>query len=326
MTDYPAANKQSWKKQEVRRNWRNILSIFLAVVLVFATANGFLKAFAFKKFFEKKLDTSWAIVTNSKQPTLLVLAKDPSRLVFISFSQDTYLPTGKAGEPLVTYGQVSGEGKVAAKVATQIFGVDVRDYLYFKDRMELDATGGRKWFGDFASPATAIAILSGNYKNKLLATNLTQGDLFRLWWQVKNLSANDLKFADFSSFYEEVIDRGGRVKVFDGESMHKEVTPFFISAKIQSAGARLKVVNGSGVANAGRLASLILESQGFLVSRVETADKTINRCQLDVGEKDEISRYLASIVNCDIVLSPKKGEESENTLIIGRDFASLYLE
>ena len=45
MTRYP-----SWRKHEVRRDGKNILAVFILIVLVFATANGIAKSFSLKKY------------------------------------------------------------------------------------------------------------------------------------------------------------------------------------------------------------------------------------------------------------------------------------
>ncbi len=330
MTDYPAKRTQ-WKKQQVKAKWREILAIFIVVFLVFAIFNGFLKAFSLKHVIAKSRwdsQSSLAIALNTKPASVAVYRKDPERLVFVTYESDSYFATGNAQNPLIKVSDVieNKDGEKLTRLVSSAFGANIDNYIIFKNEKKLNADTARKIFGDFASIATPITIFTRGVGADVASTNIGRLDMFKLWWQLKGLNVNKLDMVDFSPNDVEIIGKDdSKVRGFDSEVIHREISKYLENQKLRSENAKLEIVNASGVAGAGKLAAQIYESVGFRVVKIDTDQTDLVVSQLASFDTSSYSsRHLATICSCAIFSLPKGTEEGELKLTIGRDFVKKY--
>lgn len=332
MTDYPAKRRSTWQKREDRRRWREILAIFTVIFLLFAFFNGFLKAFSLKRLVADShwdSESSLAIALNTKPASVLIYQKDPQRLVFVTYREDTFWATGNSDAPLINLSSVIAvkDGQKLTKILSNGFGANITSYVMYKNLKDLDDKSAQKIFAGFAAITTPVALLVKGVGGDVESTNLTRLDLIKLWWQVKGLSVNKLEIQDFGPYYVEIVDKdGNKVRGFDSEKINREITKYLESSKIRGEGLKVEIVNSSNVAGAGKLASGILESAGFKVVSLETGESEAVNSQVATVETGAYSaKYLASVCSCAIFSLPKE-TVGEGTIkfILGRDFAKKY--
>lgn len=336
MTKYPQVNSHSgkskfrqrstWKQFNASQKWRNYAAIFIAVILIFATMNGFLKSVSIRNFLSdlrRDSNSSFVAMLSTSPPSVFIYQSDPKRIVFLSIPDEMHLFTGRFKEPLVKLGNLvnSKDGKEMARVATINFGTGIGKYVIFNDALRIDQLLAEKLFKNFASITTPITVLGGN---KSLYTNITLGEQIGLWWQIKGLSVDQVSFVDLSAYSEEIVlGSNQRVLGVDEVSLKRAVKEYLENQKVIEAGLNIEIENASGVNLAGGLAGDLISSVGFDVADIRSANSVNARTLVLAGEQNSYeAKLLASILDCDILGAEKEGI----TVVVGQDFARRYFE
>lgn len=328
MTRYPA-----WKKHQIQRGWRNIIVIFVTVILVFAVLNGFLKTFSLKNYLgHSKWDgqSSLAVAIGASSPSVLIFQKDPQKITFIKLNANSYFETGDFKEPLKKFSSIVNErnGEKLSRVFSLTFLSKIDNYIFFENDQEVNEKFVHDWFKDFASIATPIKILKGKLGGEIQNTNITRIDLIKLWWQAKSLSINRVNLVDISSGGEEIVTRDNqKVLGADTEFLHREIAKYLENFKMVQEDFKIDVRNASGITSAGKLVTDFVTSVGGKVVKIENAEDLVEKTTIVSSDKNAYTtRYLANIFNCDITTRSKNGKNKEITIVIGQDFAARYLE
>ena len=322
----------SWKKQQIKRDWRNLVSIFLTIVILAAIFNGFSKRHFLKDNLTK---SSWegrgplAIAVSSVNPAVFIYEKDPKKLVVLTLNKDTIFDSGRKIAPLEKVSDTLRPGRDFSKAISKIFGAKIESFVDLKNQETMDSEKSLEAFKNFASITTPFLILTTGYKNNIEDTNITRLDALRLWWQVKSLSAKDVYFKDLSAFREEIIDESGSgVLGADSLGLNKEISEYLENIDIVKEGYRVKIRNESGNIQSAVLASYFAESVGAKVT--ETLDAPSQHRLSSVLETSDRSSftasYLAKIFGCAINKTQDFDQDKEITLILGQDFAQSWFE
>ena len=327
MTDYPALKRHNspWKKKKVVRKWREMLAVFVVLILIGVIVGGLLGTSKLSKAEASEWDgeQSVAIAINSTPGAVVVYSKSPPKIGVFTAENDLYFATGDASRP---FSAVDGifelPGERASGVLTNLTGVSVSKFVYFKTRPDFSGDGVYDLFVDFASMKSPLLILLSR-TDLLASTNMTRVQLLTLWWRVKGISVKQVQVKSLGGFADEVIGPSGmRFKSIDRESVWREMLNYF-----DSGGAKkgdVEIVNDSGATGAGNLASSIVSAYGFSVTGISTSDSIGDSCRLSVFGKTPNVLRLAKSLGCDIVLRQDSPKSEKVILFLGREFSQKY--
>jgi len=328
MTAYPA-----WKKRQVQAKWRNLLALFVTLTLVLALFNGLAKSFSLNKYFgHSKWDSksSFVAALSTTPISLLVVQKEPKKIVFLTLSEETYLTTGDSEEPIVRLSSVIGIGEEEqlSKILTVAYRTYIGSYVTFKREQKIDMETAQKWFKQYASILTPFAILTGGINGEVMDTNITRTDQFKLWWQVKGFSIKSVDLVDLSQYKEELlVYNNQKVLGVDDVVLHEVIKKYLGNLEVEKENLKVKVTNSTSVSGAGQLAADFVTSVGGSVVEVNTSSSSLSNTFIQTEDKNSYSaKYLAKMFDCGINGAPESGEGADITLVIGQDFTARYFK
>src|SRR3990167_8907624 len=244
MTHYP-----SWKKHKIRKDGKNILAVFILIVLVFAITNGIAKSFSLKKYFSQSdwdSKSPFISILTTSPPSVFIFQKDPKRLVLFKIDDNAYLTTGGRGTLQKTSDIFLKEGgEKIAKILSLNLGFDAEKYVLFKEKIPAEKESVRNLFKNFASIAAPLKIAAGAYNKQIENTNITRIDLLKLWWQLKGVSVDKLELIELASFNEEIITADNKkVLGVDEESIRLKMNQYLDNRYLDQKKANVEIVNG----------------------------------------------------------------------------------
>lgn len=327
MTRYP-----SWKRHKVRHDGKNILAVFIVIVLVLAITNGIAKSFSLKKYFSQSewdSKSSFVSIFSTSPPSIFIFNKDFKRLAFFKLDENAYFATG-GEDRLKRTAQIflDEDGEKITRITSLNLGIDVEKYVTMKEKVPAEMESIKNLFKNFASFTAPIKIIGGLYDKKIEDTNITRIDLLKLWWQLKGVSADKLELIELAGYKEEIItDDNTKVLGVEEESIRLLMGKYLENRYLEQEKVNVEIVNGSKIPDALQLAADFAASSGFNVTAVEQSSELSEVTRIITRDKNSYSvSYLASIFDCDIVFQPDEAGESDIIVVIGRDFASNYFE
>lgn len=327
MTRYPA-----WKKREFQRKWKDVLAIFIAIVLIFAILNGFVKSFSIKKYLSKSnwdSKSSFVTILDTQPPSVFVFQTYPQKMVSFKLDSNRYLATGNQNQPLVMLSTLFGEksGEKLSKILSLSFGANIKNYVFFSKEQTLNKENLQTMFKKFASPITPFLILTGKINQDIEKTNITRIDMIKLWWQLKSLGMDKLELVDLSDLKEEVMTSDNqKVLGVDETSFHFQISKYLENPDISGKDFKVVVQNASNIAASSSLASNFIISVGFDNTGVEMREDEVDKTTILAKKESSYPvHYLAKIFNCDIVAS-QNVQDNTAIVVLGRDFAEKYFQ
>lgn len=326
MTDYPNRSA-GWKKRQVQAKWQNLIAIFITVVLLLAVFNGVLRGFSLERSLGKSSWTrgsSLLIAVNSSAGSLLVYQDNPKRLALLTFDEEDYFATGDADAPIEKLAKVFELNDVSDKLSGAVH-LPVGHFLIFDARPVASAENFKDYFKNFAAITTPFQILLNFQNNNTMRTNLTRGDLFRLWWGLKSIRQEALILEDLGDLTSEtILVNNQKIEVIDAQAVAKVVGKYLENEKVSDESFSITIKNASGVNGAGQLASDLITAAGVHVVKVETDPETSDASQILTGDGNSFTAaYLANVVGCDIKTADNMAGD-EIVITVGRDFAQKY--
>lgn len=329
MTDYPHGRRNSWKKQEVARKWHSILGVFVTVVLIFAVINGVAKTLSIGKFFGS---WSWdgkaafSSVVSTKPLSILIYNPTHEEITLVKLSEDLYYETGLKEEPLAKIGNISSgaDGSDLVKMASRITRSPITSFVVLAQAGEANSESLERYFKSFASLSTPLAIILSK-PSGIANTDITRVDMIRLWWQIKSLGINNLKFVNATSYQEEIVSAGGhKILGVDDVSVHRMMSKYLQNWTIMEERMAISIDDFSKELENGLLARDFILSVGGQVTDVNyLKEGNIAETFIAVSEDSYTASYLAKIFECDIKAVPDLAE-GEIKVIIGRDFGQKF--
>lgn len=338
MVDYPNS-RSAWKKRDTQKRGRELLSIFIVIVLALAILNGLVKTISLKKYLGKSnwdSQASFVSYLGTTPPAVFIFQKEPKRIALFKLDPSKYYFSGDSKLPLVQLSKVIDDkntSKLVNILAISI-GTDIENYIFFQNK-KLDKETVDASFKDFASIATPFKILSGKIYSNTMSTNVSQKDLLLLWWQVKSLSINRLEIVDLASLSEEIsVGNNQKVLGVDEESLHFKIAPYLENQSLNKKSRNVVIENTTDVAAAATLASQFVSGVGFVTTTINVTGTPTEKTKIVSSDRDNYSvRYLAKIFDCDIVVAPasprgepKEPETKEIKVILGNDFSDRYFK
>ena len=307
------------------------MAVFILIILVFAIANGIVKSFSLKNFFDKSAwdgKSPFVSTLETSPPSIFVFQKDPKRLAVFKLDKNAHLVTAQK-EGLQKTGDIfeKENGEKVARVLSLNFGVDIENFVSIDQKVAAEKQSVENLLNNFASLVTPFKIISGTYGSGLQNTNITRIDLLKLWWQLKGVSVEKLELVELSPYKEEIITADNKkILEVEKESIRLKMNQYLENRYLDQKKANVEIINGSKVPNALQLAADFASSAGFSVTQAEQSPQISEKTQIVAYDKNSYNAsYLASIFDCDIV-SESNGQGADLTVVIGRDFASNYFE
>ncbi len=311
------------------RKWKALAAVFIVVFLGFFILNGILRAFTFKNLLTSSKwngNSPFVAVFFGKVPSLVVFNKEREKVVVLEIPADVSL--GDAPNQSLTLGEVyKGEDEVkTVKALERQIGINILSFATFKDGAGASGSDlARETFGNLGS-------LKGGIRAGLIGesaffkrTNITRIELLRLWWQVNGIGKKTPDTIDGSRFTSEVAVSGGKIRVLDRESLHRELDKYLEVKDIADKKINLEVVNSSGVAGLGQIVGEMAAAWGFNVTRITSGEATIAKCQITGFDKgQDAANYLANVFGCDIVGKSNGAQDNKITIILGSNVAGKY--
>lgn len=326
MTKYPA-----WKKAQIRQQWRSMLAIFLTVILMLAVFNGLLKGISLNKYIgNSQWDNKAAFVValDTKPPGVFILQKEPrEKVAFLTVDEKLFVFDRQSNEKLSALSTILKEddGEKLTKSLSLVFGANVESYLNFENDKTLNNQEALNYFKKLASFETLIKIISGKIDDGIKGTNITRGDLLRLWWQLKGISVNNVDFANLANLNEEIIDKNGnRVLGADSDSLNREIAKYLENLKVGEEEIDIDLINASGEIEAGKLAAQFINAIGGRILKVTASEQGMQKSIIITGASSYTASYLAKMFDCDIKSAQENGSKKHLQLFLGRDFAQKY--
>lgn len=322
----------SWKKDQDRSKFRNITAVAIAAALLFATVNGIFKGFSLKdEFQESRWDgkSAFAVGVNSLNPSLFVYQPDSQTITALVIDSESFYETGRADKPLVKFSSVLEESdSEMTRSFSNAYGIKISNFIKFKERSATDEEFAQKMFVDFASLITPFKIMTVGYGDDILITNITRIDALKLWWQLKGLRADSLKYKDLSSLSEKIIDeRGEYVMGVATDSLHRIVSEYVDNFEMAEESKNIQINNVSGSLESARLATLFIKASGGNVNEVlESSGEEENTRIISEDRNSYTAVYLANIFDCDITEAKNLENSDEIVVNLGTDFTQKYFE
>ena len=327
MARYP-----SWKRHTLRRDGKNILAVFILIVLVFAITNGISKSFSLKKYFSKSewdSKSPFVSIFSTSPPSIFIFNKDPKKLAVFKLDENAYFDTG-GEDRLKRTAQIfqDEDGDKITRITSLNLGIDIEKYVTMKEEVPAEIESMKNLFKNFASITAPFKIIGGLYDREIENTNITRIDLLKLWWQLKGIRVDKLELIELAGYREEIItDDNTKVLGVEEESIRLLMGQYLENRYLEQEKVNVEIVNGSKIPDALQLAADFAASLGFNVTAVEQSSELSEVTRIIAKDKNSYSvSYLASIFDCDIVFQPDGAGKSEIIVVIGRDFASNYFE
>ena len=307
------------------------MAVFILIILVFAIANGIVKSFSLKNFFDKSAwdgKSPFVSTLETSPPSIFVFQKDPKRLAVFKLDENAYLVTAQKEGLRKTADIFEKENaQKVARVLSLNLGTDIENFVSFGPKVTAEKQSFENLFKTFASFVTPFKIIGGAYGSGIENTNITRIDLLKLWWQLKEVSAEKIELVELSPYKEEIITADNKKVLGVGEeSIRLKISKYLENRYLDQEKANVEIINGSKVPGALELAADFASSAGFSVIEAEESSQISEKTQIVAKDKNSYNvSYLASIFDCDIV-SESNGQGADITVVIGRDFASNYFE
>jgi len=323
MTDYPAQKHRTGSRlrKSSGRKFSGIIAVFIFAVLLFVILGGFLKTVVPSRVSTTggwNGQTSLAIAVNSDPPAIVIYAKEASKLGVFSLQQDLKYATGNANDPIKPVNSLFlGPGAKTEAVLSNLGGVNVSKFVYFKNPPKLEKDQVYEMFKQFASLKTPISIV---FTKSDFSSDLSKMELLRLWWEIKGLTLSQIDFKNVNNFAEEIIGAGGKkFNGIDRESINHEMIKYFDS----SVRGDIEIVNNSGEAGAGLLATYMLGAYGWNVVNVSLSQNVEPQCRIMDSDGGRDVELLAGIFGCNIIRE-QNASFGNPVIMLGSNFAKRY--
>lgn len=323
MTDYPAQGRSRASRARrgggLRRS--GLIPVFVFAVLLVVILGGFLKTvIPIHKSSGSGWDgqTSLAIVVNSNPPAIIVYSKVMSKLGVFSLPNDLKYATGNANDPVKVVDTLFlGPGAKTESVLSNLDGVNISRFVYFKNPPNLQKAQVYEMFKQFSSLKTPISIILGK---DAFSSDLSKMELLRLWWEVKGLTLSQIDFKNVKDFSEEVIGAGDKkFSAIDRESINHEMANYFDLGDHKD----IEIIDNSGVSGSGGLAADMLGAYGWNVVKVSSSESAETDCSVIEPSGDQDAALLAGVLGCNIIR--EQNATSQNPVImLGSNFAKRY--
>ena len=319
MTDYR-------RKREPSSKISGYFGLAIVVVLVFVALSG-----VFKSSQKDDRETvSWDgrsafyAVLNSDPVSFFIYNPTVKKITLLKLDDNLYVPTGEDGNPIEKLSDITDEsdGEGLTKTASGITRTAVLNYVMFDEPTTVDEKNLEKKFKQFASLTTPLKMIFGS--GPVEDTNLALKDWYRLWWQVKSLSVNDISLVDASTNAEDIVlPKGDSVLGVDEVALHRLMGQYLEVHSVLEEGSQIEIVNSSGIYDWGQMAADFVGASGGRVSVINESDLVNERTTIQVHSENYTSSYLAKLFDCDIT-SVSSLEENQIRIVLGKDFGGLF--
>lgn len=184
---------------------------------------------------------------------------------------------------------------------------EVRDFI--------KETQGLRWFLRFLLNFKAV--------KKSLETDLSFFEIFKLWWQIKDLrfdkiSFDSLKKGELTLDYE-LLD-GTKAEVVDSNLLHEEISSLFRDSQIEEEKIKVEVLNTTLKQGLGQKAGLLITHMGADLVHVGNWPETLEKTQIWLIKKEDrrssTLKRIAEVFEAEVFMKPEVEEARGDLLIL----------
>jgi hypothetical protein len=173
-----------------------------------------------------------------------------------------------------------------------------------------------------------LAFRAVGWISKNMETNLTLFDIYRLWWEAKNIRINKINYLTLPlNYFEDLILPDGRiVKIFGEQGIGEYAPSFFSDQKILNEKFSLEILNATSKEGIGGKVAKIVEAAGVDVSFIGNYQGLVKKSILEVKKEEKNSvtaRRISRLFDLEKQEKKEKGL-SEMTLILGEDLSNFF--
>ncbi|OGG15570.1 hypothetical protein A3D77_02640 [Candidatus Gottesmanbacteria bacterium RIFCSPHIGHO2_02_FULL_39_11] len=224
-------------------------------------------------------------------------------------------------------------GEMVAKAVQSTLGVFIDGYIINKGKAPLTphteeeiVSFKKKTF----SLLTAIIHFPSFLRNNssVLDTNLSLLEQNMLFWRVRSLRADQIKFVNLEDSFiitEDKFPDGQAVKTIDRDLFELLVSGLFQDSVIRSENLSVEVVNAAGVEKLASSMSLIFEHLGANVISMTTSKNDQTKACLMICDRKELYGFktvqlFTRLFKCDIQQKTDQDLQGDVRIILGKDF------
>lgn len=220
----------------------------------------------------------------------------------------------------------SGDGGELLKQGAQyVFNVPVDGYMKISLTKALDMSDTTALKQQLASIIMPLKLIKTRNFEKQLKTDLKTGDLFALWWQMRQVRFDKITLISgekaLSAAGVELAD-GSKVLGISEDKLDNLIGDNFVLAPVAKESATVAVLNASGVYGEGSRYAKMLENVGANVIKVEGAEKELGVSQLvvrDEAQTRETVKRLLKLRQFTIINAQNDTANIEDiTVILGK--------
>jgi len=167
-----------------------------------------------------------------------------------------------------------------------------------------------------------------NWITKHMETNLTLFDLYRLWWEFKDVRNEKVNYLNIptGSFEDLVLPDGRKVKVLGEQGLGAYAESFFSDQKILNEKVSVDILNGTAKEGVGSKVARIVEAAGADVVFIGNYQGVAKQSVLQVSKekkKSMTAKKLSRLFNLRVE-EKKEKELTDITLILGEDLSAFF--
>ena len=175
----------------------------------------------------------------------------------------------------------------------------------------------------------------GNYKKfgENFETDFSLLEIFRLWWQAKDLRWEKVAFQTLegsSVVVEDKLPDGTKVKTVDQNLLPEKISKLFGDSQIEGEGIKIEVLNTTQKPGLGQKVGLVVNNLGGDLIHIGNWPEALKTTQIWVINKKVKDSYtcqrLAEVFGAEVFLKPEIEEARGDLLILlGEDYAKKIL-
>ena len=130
-------------------------------------------------------------------------------------------------------------------------------------------------------------------------TNFNRGDLARLWWQIRRLRTDQIRWLDFSlgNWAKTELEIDGQPVIwFDKNTIDSQIPELLADSQVKHSPHAVRVVNTTNIPGLGSEITRVISGMGARVIEVTNRTENINTCQIQTTSSAKSSYLVQRLV------------------------------
>lgn len=213
-------------------------------------------------------------------------------------------------------------GQVLSATAQEFFAAPIDGWLYIPEgKLNLNQAQEAR-----EKIATLLWNSTAEIEGEKIRTNLNFWDKIRLWWKIKDVRANRIKYLylgekQFTESQDSPEDRSHDKGFYD--ALDRDLKPLLIQEQIREEALKVDILNSTDKAGLGNRIGRFINNLGSEVINIDNQKESRDRCLIVVKKINESKltvQKLRKIFSCDIEVNESIDSRGDLIFIIGKDY------